>query len=197
MQETKAKTISLCEANRKYGVPRATIQDRIHGRVAEDHPRKMGPNTVLTSSAESLMVTWCTDLAKCGFPLKRADLLNTVQQIINDQRDTPFINGRPGRKWYDSFLRRLPNLVHREAEGITKGRAIVTEQSIRKWFSDLKAFFVEQNATDLLEEPSRILNGDETSFSMCPKTGKVLAPKGYKNVYSVQRGNERRQSPFC
>lgn len=88
MQETKAKTISLCEANRKYGVPRATIQDRIHGRVAEDHPRKMGPNTVLTSSAESLMVTWCTDLAKCGFPLKRADLLNTVQQIINDQRDT-------------------------------------------------------------------------------------------------------------
>lgn len=107
------------------------------------------------------------------------------------------INGRPGRKWYDSFLRRLPNLVHREAEGITKGRAIVTEQSIRKWFSDLKAFLVEQNATNLLEVPSRILNGDETSFSMCPKTGKVLAPKGYKNVYSVQRGNERRQSPFC
>lgn len=33
------------------------------------------------------------------------------------------------------------------------------------------------------EDPSRILNGDETSFSLCPKTGNVVAPKYYKNIY--------------
>lgn len=48
------------------------------------------------------------------------------------------------------------NLVHLEAGGITKGRAIVTEQFFRKWFSDLDAFLIEQNAIDLLEDPSRI-----------------------------------------
>lgn len=30
-----------------------------------------------------------------------------------------------------------------------------------------------------------MLIGDGTSFSLCPKTGKVITPKGYKNVYEI------------
>ncbi|XP_065363191.1 uncharacterized protein LOC135956584 [Calliphora vicina] len=152
----------------------------------------MGPQTVLSDSEEKRLVKWCQDLAKCGFPLKSEDLLNTVQTIVKEeQRTTPFLNGRPGRKWYQGFLKRHPCLSIREAEGISKGRAVVTEEAIRKWFNGLKKFLNDQNALDILADPSRIFNGDETSFSMCPKTGKVLAPKGYRNVYSIQKGNEK------
>lgn len=42
-----------------------------------------------------------------------------------------------------------------------------------------------------MEDPSRIFNGDETSFSLSPKTGNVLAPKGWKNLYTVKAGNEK------
>ena len=42
-----------------------------------------------------------------------------------------------------------------------------------------------------MKYPDRILNGDETGVSLCLKSGKVLAPKGYKNVYIVKRSNEK------
>ncbi|KAG8183042.1 hypothetical protein JTE90_018088 [Oedothorax gibbosus] len=49
----------------------------------------------------------------------------------------------------------------------------------------------EHDNFDILKHPSRVLNGDETSFSMCPKTGKVIAPKGWENVYQLQQGNDK------
>lgn len=182
--------ISIREASRKYGVPRGTLQDRLHGRVPEN--KNMGRDTTLTKEEEESLVQWLSELAKCGFSRKKDDLLNTVQKIMkDDKRPNPFTNDRPGRKWYDLFIKRHPILNERVPEGISKGRAVVTEEYIRKWFSDLKKYLTEINAIDLLEDPRRILNGDETSFSVCPKTGKVIAPKGWKNVYEIQAGNEK------
>ncbi|KAI5696630.1 hypothetical protein M8J76_009934 [Diaphorina citri] len=191
LEDIRGGTKSIREASREYGVPRGTIQDRIHGRVKEG-PRKMGPKSILTKDEEDNIVQWCCSLAKCGFPRKIDDVLNSVQQLVTaDQRQTPFKDNRPGKKWYAAFLRRNPQVTVREAEGITKGRAIITEEAIKKWFSDLKEYLVEENALDILDDPQRIMNGDETSFSMCPKTGKVLAPKGWKNVYVLNQGNEK------
>lgn len=183
--------MGLNAASRKYGVPRGTLQDRLKGRVREG-PRRMGRDPYLTRTEEEKLVEWCTRLAKCGFPIKEEDLLNTVQNIVkDDKRQTPFKNDRPGRKWYSSFLRRNPQLTHRTPEGLSKGRAIITEEYIKKWFRELKCYLAETNNLDILDDPSRILNGDETSFSMCPKTGKVIAPKGFKNVYTINKGNEK------
>lgn len=61
-------------------------------------------------------------MAKCGFPLKINDLINTVQSIIKeDKRVTPF--------------------ALRESEGISKRRAIITNEFITKWFAVLKEHF--------------------------------------------------------
>ncbi|GBO99410.1 hypothetical protein EVAR_101402_1, partial [Eumeta japonica] len=189
--EIREGTSSILGTSKKYGVPRSTIQDRIHGRIP-DEARKMGPHSILSNSEEAILVKWCGDLARCGFPSKMDDLLDTVQAIIKDDgRPTPFLNGRPGRKWYMGFLIRNPSISLREAEGISKGRAVITQESIKKWFEELKGFLREHNASIILDDPSRIYNGDETSFSLCPKTGKVLAPKGYKNVYNIQKGSEK------
>lgn len=190
LQAIKDENVSIREASRKYGVPRGTLQDRLHGRVPENC--KMGRDSALSKAEEEALVQWLTDLAKCGFARKRDDLLNTVQNIMKaEKRPNKFTNDRPGRKWYDLFIKRHPILNERIPEGISKGRAVVTEEYIRKWFYDLKKFLIEINAIDLLQDPRRILNGDETSFSVCPKTGKVIAPKGWKNVYEVQAGSEK------
>nr|CAH7736048.1 unnamed protein product [Callosobruchus chinensis] len=42
-----------------------------------------------------------------------------------------------------------------------------------------------------MEDPSRVYNGDETGFQICPNTGKVFAAKGAKNVYSVEKGSPK------
>jgi len=41
----------------------------------------------------------------------------------------------------------------------------------------------------IMDDPSRIFNGDETGFQICPSTGSVLAEKGAKNVYSIDEGS--------
>lgn len=111
--------------------------------------------------------------------------------VISEKRETPFKEGRPDDKWYSSFRKRHPNLTLREPEALTKSRAIITEEYIRKWFRELNDFIAEHNLQEVVKDPRRVLNGDETSFSMCPKTGKVLAPKWCKNVYDLKKSSEK------
>ncbi|KAG5866406.1 hypothetical protein JTB14_004562 [Gonioctena quinquepunctata] len=46
------------------------------------------------------------------------------------------------------------------------------------------------SVANLKDDPSQILNADESGFRLCPKTGKVLGLRG-QNVYIVKHGNER------
>ncbi|KAJ8949933.1 hypothetical protein NQ314_008095 [Rhamnusium bicolor] len=44
---------------------------------------------------------------------------------------------------------------------------------------------------DVFKDPTRIFNADESGFSLCPKTGKVLGTKGWKNLYIIKSGKEK------
>ncbi|KAG8184345.1 hypothetical protein JTE90_006748 [Oedothorax gibbosus] len=51
LHEIRQGLSTIRAASRKFGVPRGTLQDRIHGRVSEG-PQKMGPDAVLTLAEE-------------------------------------------------------------------------------------------------------------------------------------------------
>ncbi|KAF2882689.1 hypothetical protein ILUMI_23491 [Ignelater luminosus] len=95
------------------------------------------------------------------------------------------------RRWYNLFLKKNSQLAQRTVENILKGRAVITKESIQKWFATLHECLKQQGVEDILDDPTRILNGDETSFVFCPNTGKVIAPRGYKNVYQTQKRKEK------
>lgn len=84
----------------------------------------------------------------------------------------------PGRTWYNSFRRRHPKVVPRKPEGVSDASSKVSEENIRGWFKQVHDYFVENDFLDVLEDPSRIFNADESGFEICPKTGEVLAIKG-------------------
>lgn len=44
---------------------------------------------------------------------------------------------------------------------------------------------------DVLKDPKRIFNLNESAFCICPKTGKVICGEGKKNVYEVYSGNNK------
>ncbi|XP_030748956.1 uncharacterized protein LOC115877032 [Sitophilus oryzae] len=189
--EIQEGNMSVRTASREFRIPKTTLQDHKSGKIPQIQG-KTGPPPLLTTEGEEKIANWLVSLAKCGFPLKKTDLLDTVETVLkNTGRENLFKDGRPGQKWYLSFLKRHPVIATREAESINKARAVITEEGIRLWFADLKNYLVKNNCDDILEDPDRILNGDETGFSLCPKTGKVLAPRGWKNVYSVKIGNEK------
>ncbi|XP_020295118.1 uncharacterized protein LOC109860446 [Pseudomyrmex gracilis] len=182
---------SIRKASKLFKVPRTTLQDIINARVSEQS-RRMGPEPYLTVKGEKRIVDWIINSAKCGFPLKIYRIQDTIKKLIEDSDlMTPFVFNRPGKTWIRLFLARHPELRTRVSEGISKGRAIVTEESIRNWFKDLQQYLKDISAEDILKDPTRIFNGDETAFGLCPSTGKVLGPKGWKNIYEVKMGNEK------
>lgn len=192
IEEIRNKTMGIREACWTYGVTKTTVHDRLSGKVATNAKPKVGPGPVLGCDGEEKLKNWVLDKARCGFPINKTCLLDSVSKIIRDTgMKNPFKDGIPGDTWYQSFLRRHPEISVREAEGINSARAAVTESRVRLWFTDLREYIKSVNALDIFEEPDRIFNGDETGFSLCPKSGKVLGPKGYKNLYVIKKGNEK------
>lgn len=61
----------------------------------------------------------------------------------------------------------------------------MSERDIKGWFQKIELYLKEKNYFDILQDPSRVFNGDESSFQLCPKSGKVLALRGEKDVYEV------------
>lgn len=47
----------------------------------------------------------------------------------------------------------------------------------------------ENDASDSLEDPERVYNGNETSFSLCPTTGRLMKKKR-KQCYSFEESLE-------
>ncbi|KAG5889833.1 hypothetical protein JTB14_023158 [Gonioctena quinquepunctata] len=126
------------------------------------------------------------------FPLKKNEIIETVEKIAKDLgKSHLFKDGKPGQKWYKNFLKRHPEISLREAETVNRARAIITEQYIRTWFRDLKEYLETNKINDIMINPARVFNGDESGFSLCPKSGKVLAPKGWKNLYTIKLGQEK------
>lgn len=166
---------------------------RVAGKVAEG--KKMGPATVLTAAEEMKLEEWLIAVARKGFPVHRSILLDTVNKCLDDkERDTIFKDNRPGKTWWESFKRRHPRIVEKEAESLTKLRASVTKASIQKWFEEVKTLLIEEGALEMLNDSSRIFNADETGFLLCPKTGKVICEKGDKiDPYRITPNNEKEQ----
>ena len=69
LMEVRNGTSTILVASKMYGIPRSTIQDRIHGQMVQR-------------------------LSKVWIPIKAQGLINTVKAIVVDhQRATPFLNG--------------------------------------------------------------------------------------------------------
>ncbi|KAJ8965728.1 hypothetical protein NQ314_003934 [Rhamnusium bicolor] len=159
--------MSVREASRQFGVPRTTIQDRLKGKIPYNIIRKTGPPPFMSKEREHKIANWLLNIAKCGFPIKKCDLIDTVTKIARDTGKLHlFKNKQPGQKWYLNFLKRHPEISLREAEGINKARALVTEESIRKWFKDLQSYLQDNNFAEVMEDPRRVFNGDESGFSL-------------------------------
>lgn len=156
LREIRENNLKVREASRLYEVPRSTLQDHLNGKVPKIS-RKTGPEPLLTNAVETKIVEWVLNMAKCGFPIKKCDLMDTVECIIKDlKKQHLFKNSKPGERWYANFLRRYPEISLREAETINKARSVITEESIRLWFRELNNFLTDHNYLEIFDDPSRV-----------------------------------------
>lgn len=173
----------------KYGVPKSTLSFKLKN---PGHKETFGPHPILSAEEENLLANWIVELARKGFPRKKEDLQSSVQIFLsNHPRSNPFKNNRSGDGWVKSFLKRHPCIVERTSEAVTSASSCVSEKDIRKWFQEISDYIKEKGLQAVMQNPSRVFNGDETAFQICPYTGKVLAGKGEKNVYAVEHGGSK------
>lgn len=177
--------MSQRHASLRYNVPRATLQFR--QGVNFRNKITPGPRPVLTDEEEQTLEDWIFSCHTKGFPVRSEDVQISVKKFLdNYPRPNPFTENLPSRGWMRAFLRRHPNVSLRTSEAITAASANISESDIRKWFIEIESYLKEKHLFDILEDPNRVFNGDETCFLLCPKNKKVLAPKGAKNVYEVE-----------
>lgn len=65
-------------------------------------------------------------------------------------------------------MRRHPDLTIRTPEAVTAASSKVTEKDIRNWFRNVYSYLEDNDWADILLDPARVLNGDETGFSLNP-----------------------------
>ena len=58
-------------------------------------------------------------------------------------------------------------------------------------FKEMDDYFYKGNLKEVLKDPSKTFNYDEAVFLLCPKTGKVLAPRGCKDVSEIMQGSDK------
>ncbi|XP_071150152.1 uncharacterized protein [Mytilus edulis] len=142
---------------------------------------RSGPKPVLSTTEESRIVEWCIEMAKIGYPRTRYEWLHIVKKILDDDgRQTKFRDNLPGKDWYYSFKSRHPEISERTPNDLGEERAMVSSFKIKKWFEDFSKYMAEEveGGMDILKDPSRLYNADESGFPLCPKTSKVLTMRG-------------------
>lgn len=77
----------------------------------------------------------------------------------------------------------------RTPEAVSAASAKVSESDIRGWFAQVTSYLEERGLLEILQDGSRVYNGDETSFFLHPKTKAVLAARGSHNVYEVEHAS--------
>ncbi|CAG2184851.1 unnamed protein product [Mytilus edulis] len=171
VQLVKDGGISMRKAALAYGIPRSTIQDKVNGRT--EIAARSGPKPVLSTTEESRIVEWCIEMAKIGYPRTRFELLHIV---FGRRLQTKFRDNLRGKDWYYSLKSRHPEILERTCHDLGKERAMVSPFKIKKWFEDFSKYMAEEveGGMDILKDPSRLYNADESGFPLCPKTSKVL-----------------------
>lgn len=181
---------------------RVIVTERL---IKRQHERVILPNLVV---CVCVCVHVCPGLMLCyspclqilcnwGWGFTRTDLLNLVQEfVIANDHPTPFKNGRPGRKWFNRFMRDHPELTIRKSEQFPDARAKATSDPaiLTGWFALLEKEIVK---ADCMNKPENIYNVDETGFITDPAAGKVLSRTGSKNVYQNTGGSGREQITVC
>ena len=77
-------------ASKKFGVPRKTIADHVHGKVADN--KLPGIDRMLTEEEEAALVTYIEYMSSMNMPLRRCDIRSTVVVGINYQIIPKIIN---------------------------------------------------------------------------------------------------------
>ncbi|XP_050505298.1 uncharacterized protein LOC126878438 [Diabrotica virgifera virgifera] len=106
VKDVQNGTESYRTAEKKYGIPKSTIEFKLKH---PEHKDTLGPSPILTCEEENTLVRWIQETASKGFPKKANDLKSSVQKFLTENpRPNNFKDNRPGDGWL-KHRQHIPN----------------------------------------------------------------------------------------
>ena len=162
--------LSIREASSRYGIPYTTLSDRVSGRVR--FGSHSGPECYLNDSEEAELVRFLSNAASIGYARSKKEVITIVETVLSSKGKTKSVSSG----WWESFVKRHPQLCIRKAEKVTYARLQATDPIVLDSYFDILEKTLEEY--DLFEDPSRIFNCDETGISYQHSPPSVVAVKG-------------------
>ena len=186
---------SFRQVSKDHNIPLGTL----HRMKNNSGGRKVGPPTALTQDEEGLLVTAILTAQKANQPMIREDIKCMVMEFMSAiQRKSQFKDGKPGKKWMRSFLLRHPEISLRSPEILEVNRSKqLSKEVLDRFFGEVLLPVMTKD--NLLDDPKRLWNIDESGFTGNPKAGKVLAKKGSKTISQLTPNSAKRMTSvlFC
>lgn len=172
---------SIKRAAENFGIPRKTLERRL--KRNDPSKGRMGPDSLFGQENERKLVKHIKKMQKSGFP-SLVDDVRRAAYFFAEQLKLPHKfnkeKERAGYDWFNSFLRRHPDLSLRKTEGVSIARGQgMNREDVGNHFKRLEAC-LEENG--LFNKPGCIYNVDETGLQLNNRASVVVAEKGSKNV---------------
>lgn len=100
----------------------------------------------------------------------------------NDSQKIKFKNPVPTHSWFLHFLQRFPELKLRKPEALKRGSATVAAEDLVGWSAYILKHLKERNLDHILEDPERILGGDEVGIEFNEEPRKVVIDGSSKHA---------------
>lgn len=178
LDDVEMKNITIRGSARLHGIPESTLRRRLRDPRGENV--NMGGPTIFTKSEETQLAQHCIEMAERGYGYTRWQIIEIARNMSTAKEK----NLTPTKHWFYSFLGRFPQVKMVQPKKREKVRSDVTNLSISTYFTELKQILDTYN---LLNQPAKIWNVDETGISLDHTPPKVLSMRGCQ-PFSVTSG---------
>lgn len=146
----------------------------------------------MSEQEENMIKDWIFDSARRGFPVTFDDVCDSVQRILKEvKRENPFQNDRPVKSWIKGFMKQYPEVSLRTSQNLIKTRGSVTKGSILNWFAEVENYLADSGHIDVINDPERIFNCDESAFFSKSEGRQSIGQKGGQD--SLSTGESQRK----
>ena len=92
-----------------------------------------------------------------------------------------------GKDWFKAFCRSNPEVAQRVPQLLGYERSYIPLEKLHKWYEMCTSFLQEEEPSwkEMLSDPSRLFNADESGFPLCVKSGRVLCHHEAWHVYQL------------
>lgn len=166
---------SVLSMSKRHGIPYGTLYKKSKYSYDPEAARKPGGQQCLSKQEEAKIMDAVNKLTEWKIPLNSTDVRFLVKSFLDRQgRVTALKNNMPGLDWIAGFKKRH-NLTMRLAQNIKPGRAEISPDAVKQYFTRL-----EKTLEGV--EPHNLYNYDETNVTDDPGSKTCIVPRGLRRV---------------